>query len=222
MMIVMAPNASEEQIASVIERVTSNGYQPHRSDGAERTVIGVIGAVDRGHDPRTFEVLDGVASVVPLSSPFKLASRELQQQDTVIDLGRGIGVGGSNVVLMAGPCTTESAEQIHALVEPVDPNVPANRQGCPFASLWSRPADGGSELAVTRDAGARRMALYVRRLSLLLGIATVVWMALRSSNGYLRALLLGIVACVVLVVSVEMLAHSLARLAAGLPRQPDP
>ena len=107
MMIVMTPHATPEQIDSVLEHIKTEGFQPHRSDGKEQTVIGVVGIVDRDVDPRQFEVLDGVAKVVRISSPFKLASRQFKEEDTIVDVGKGVKVGGREVVLMAGPCTIE-------------------------------------------------------------------------------------------------------------------
>ena len=115
MMIVMTPHATPQQIDSVLDYVKTEGFQPHRSDGKEQTVIGVVGIVDRDVDPRQFEVLDGVAKVVRLSSPFKLASRQFKEEDTIVDVGKGVKIGGSEVVLMAGPCTIESKEQVEAI-----------------------------------------------------------------------------------------------------------
>src|SRR5262249_10813339 len=114
MMVVMTPHATPEEVAQVVQYIESEGFQAHRSDGKEQTVIGVIGIVDRIVDPRQFEIMPGVAQVVRISSPFKLASRQFQAEDTVVDVG-GIPVGGSEVVLMAGPCTIESEAQVHAI-----------------------------------------------------------------------------------------------------------
>ena len=111
MMIVMTPHATAEQIDSVLAHVKSEGFSPHRSDGKEYTVIGVVGIVDRDADPRLFELLDGVAKVVRISSPFKLASRQFQEADTIVDCGKGVKIGGPDVVLMAGPCTIENRER---------------------------------------------------------------------------------------------------------------
>src|SRR5947209_20621377 len=111
MMIVMTPHATQEQIESIVQHIKDEGFQPHRSDGKEQTVIGVIGIVDRDVDPRQFELLHGVAKVVRLSSPFKLASRQFQEDDTIVTVG-DVKIGGPDVVLMAGPCTIESAEQV--------------------------------------------------------------------------------------------------------------
>src|SRR5262245_14973933 len=115
MMIVMTPHATPEQIDSVVDHIKTEGFQPHRSDGKEQTVIGVVGILDRDIDPRQFEVLDGVAKVVRISSPFKLASRQFKEEDTIVDVGKGVKIGGPEVVLMAGPCTIENKEQVDAI-----------------------------------------------------------------------------------------------------------
>src|SRR5438874_11060041 len=104
MMVVMTPHATTDEVAKVVEYIESEGFQAHRSVGKEQTVIGVVGIVDRIVDPRQFEVMPGVAQVVRISSPYKLASRQLQEHDTVVDVG-GIPVGGPEVILMAERCT---------------------------------------------------------------------------------------------------------------------
>jgi 3-deoxy-7-phosphoheptulonate synthase len=114
MMVVMTPHASAEDVESVVKYIESEGFQAHRSDGKEQTVIGVIGIIDRIVDPRQFELLPGVAQVVRISSPYKLASRQFQEHDTIVDVG-GIAIGGTEVVLMAGPCTIESEAQVRAI-----------------------------------------------------------------------------------------------------------
>src|SRR5262245_61286941 len=118
MMVVMTPHATAEQIDEVVKSIESEGLKAHRSDGKEQTVIGVIGIVDRIVDPRQFEVMTGVAQVVRISSPYKLASRQFQEADTVVDVA-GVPIGGREVVLMAGPCTIESAEQVEAIAPTV-------------------------------------------------------------------------------------------------------
>jgi 3-deoxy-7-phosphoheptulonate synthase len=114
MMVVMTPHATPEEVNEVVKYIESEGFQAHRSDGKEQTVIGVIGIVDRIVDPRQFEVMPGVAQVVRISSPFKLASRQFQERDTVVDVG-DVKIGGAEVVLMAGPCTIESQAQVEAI-----------------------------------------------------------------------------------------------------------
>jgi 3-deoxy-7-phosphoheptulonate synthase len=114
MMVVMTPHATPDEVEKVVKYIESEGFQAHRSVGKEQTVIGVIGIIDRIVDPRQFEVMPGVAQVVRISSPFKLASRQFQEHDTIVDVG-GISIGGPEVVLMAGPCTIENEAQVRAI-----------------------------------------------------------------------------------------------------------
>jgi 3-deoxy-7-phosphoheptulonate synthase len=110
MIIVMRHDASAKQIAEVVSRVEARGLRVNISRGEERTIIGVIGD-DRPIDGTQFEALDGVEKTVPILKPFKLASREMHPQDTLVPLD-GIKVGGSEVAIIAGPCSVESREQI--------------------------------------------------------------------------------------------------------------
>jgi len=118
MVIVMHEGATEEQIQHVIDRVVSSGFDVHRSTGASHTVLGAVG-VHRDFDHRDFELLEGVREVVRITQPFKLASRQFKPQGTVIDLGRGVKIGGDDIVVAAGPCSVESPEQINAVAEAV-------------------------------------------------------------------------------------------------------
>ncbi len=113
MIIVMKANAPEDQIAEVCRRVEELGFRPHLSRGEVRTIIGCVG--DERGKPRlqSLELLDGVESVVPILQPFKLASREVKPQKTVVRVG-DLAIGGERVCIMAGPCSVESEEQILA------------------------------------------------------------------------------------------------------------
>jgi 3-deoxy-7-phosphoheptulonate synthase len=116
MMIVMSPQATPQQIDQVLARVKEAGFFAHRSDGKDHTVIGCVGHLNPDTiDPREFELLEGVAQVVRISVPYKLSSRTFKREDTVIDAGGGVLIGGKEVVLMAGPCTIESKEQVDAI-----------------------------------------------------------------------------------------------------------
>jgi 3-deoxy-7-phosphoheptulonate synthase len=110
MMIVMQPDATDEQVRSVVERVRSVGASPHVSAGEEVTVIGAIG--DREHVMRLgLEGAPGVAQVVPILKPYKLSSLQLRHGvRTVVELD-GRRLGGEHFALIAGPCTVESREQ---------------------------------------------------------------------------------------------------------------
>lgn len=118
MVIVMHEGATDEQIQHVIDRVIASGFDIHRSTGASHTVLGAVG-VHRDFDHRDFELLPGVREVVRITQPFKLASRQFKPEGTVIDLGRGVKIGGTEVIVAAGPCSVESREQIHAIAEAV-------------------------------------------------------------------------------------------------------
>jgi len=110
MMIIMKPSATESQVAAVVERIESVGARAHLSQGDEVTVIGAIG--DREHVTRLeLEGSPGVAEVVPILKPYKLASSQLRSGGrSVLDIG-GAQVGGEHFALIAGPCTVESLDQ---------------------------------------------------------------------------------------------------------------
>jgi 3-deoxy-7-phosphoheptulonate synthase len=110
MIIVMKKGSSAKQVSSVIARVESLGYRVHLSEGEERTIIGVIGD-DRPIDRTHFELLDGVEKTVPILKPFKMASRDMHPQDTIVSLD-GVKIGGPQIIIMAGPCSVETREQI--------------------------------------------------------------------------------------------------------------
>ncbi len=110
MIVVMNINASAREISDVIARIRAMGYDVHLSEGKERTIIGVIGR-GRPLDREQLALLPGVQSVMPVSHPFKIASREYHPDDTLIPLN-GIMVGGPNLAIIAGPCSVESREQI--------------------------------------------------------------------------------------------------------------
>ena len=112
MVVVMKELATAEQIQGVIAQLTSMGFDVHRSTGALRTVLGAVGG-QRQFDSRLLEVLDGVQEVVRITEPYKLASRTFKPDNTVIVLD-DLRIGGDEVVVMAGPCSAETEEQVEA------------------------------------------------------------------------------------------------------------
>jgi len=118
MVIVMNEHATEDQIEKVIAALTMKGFDAHRSTGATRTVIGVVGSGKEPIDPREFEIQPGVHEVIKISEPYKLAGRVFKPEDTVITLGE-VRVGGREVVLMAGPCAVESEKQLDIIASSV-------------------------------------------------------------------------------------------------------
>ncbi|HSC29554.1 MAG TPA: 3-deoxy-7-phosphoheptulonate synthase [Vicinamibacterales bacterium] len=110
MVVVMKERASDEQIQHVIAQLVDMGFDVHRSTGALRTVIGAVGP-NRQFDTRLIEVLDGVQEVLRITEPYKLASRTFRPQNTVITIG-DLRLGGDEVIVMAGPCSAESEDQV--------------------------------------------------------------------------------------------------------------
>jgi 3-deoxy-7-phosphoheptulonate synthase len=102
----------------VIDRLVSMGFDIHRSTGASQTVLGAVG-VPADFDPRDVEVLDGVREVVRITHPYKLASRAFRPQGSVIELPRGVRIGGPEVVIAAGPCAVETPGQIELIADRV-------------------------------------------------------------------------------------------------------
>ena len=112
MLVVMQPEATEEDIARVVARIVALGLSAHPIPGAGRTAIGITG--NKGAvGAEEFECLPNVSQAVAISQPFKLVSREVKPDKTVIDI-RGARIGGEAVVLMAGPCAVESEAQLMA------------------------------------------------------------------------------------------------------------
>ncbi len=111
MIIVMKPDATPEQIEEVEAQIEELGYKPHEIVGVERKVIGAVGD-ERGKDRlQMIESMPGVESVFPILKPYKLASREVQAQDTVVQVD-GVSIGAREIAIMAGPCSVESQDQI--------------------------------------------------------------------------------------------------------------
>jgi 3-deoxy-7-phosphoheptulonate synthase len=110
MVVVMEERASEEQIQGVVAQLVDMGFDVHRSTGSTRTVIGAVGGTPAG-DPRLVEMLDGVQEVMRITEPYKLASRTFRPEDTVITVG-DVRIGGDEVIVIAGPCSAETPEQV--------------------------------------------------------------------------------------------------------------
>lgn len=108
MIIVLKPDASQDDINRIIKKLEDAGLKAHISKGKERTIIGAIGD-ERVLREQTLDSLHGVENVVPILKPYKLVSREFQSEDTVIDI-KGVKIGGNQLQLIAGPCTVENKE----------------------------------------------------------------------------------------------------------------
>jgi 3-deoxy-7-phosphoheptulonate synthase len=119
MLVVMKAQATPEQIQAVCEHIEQLGFRAHPLPGAQRTAIGITGnkgEVDRGN----LEELSGVAEVIRVSKPYKLASRDVKEEDTVIRFaGTDAAIGGRGLAIIAGPCSIESREQAFSIAEQV-------------------------------------------------------------------------------------------------------
>ncbi len=110
MIIVLRPEATEEQIQRIVERIESVGLRAHLSRGVERTIIGAIGD-ETVLRTLPLEAFPGVESVMPILKPYKRASRDFQPHNTKIKV-RDVVIGGDEIVVAAGPCSVENQEMI--------------------------------------------------------------------------------------------------------------
>ena len=160
MVVVMHEGAAEAQIEQVVKRLVEMGMDVHKSTGVTRTVLGAVG---QGRpDAALIELMDGVHEVVRISSPYKLASRTFKSEPTVVTIG-DIRIGGDEVVVMAGPCSAESEQQVHATAAAVRrAGAKILRGGAfkPRSSPYSFQGLGEAGLRLLREAStAENMAL---------------------------------------------------------------
>ena len=116
MIIVLKKNISEVQQEHIRAFLVGKGYTVKEIVGQEETVIGAVG--QSSLDLREVELLEGVAKVIPISKPYKLASRELKKEDTIVTVGK-VKIGGNRVAIIAGPCAIESRTQIMEIARAV-------------------------------------------------------------------------------------------------------
>ena len=109
MIIVLRPDATDAQIKHIVEKVKKLGLKPMVSKGVERTIIGLIGEEDIIR-AQPLEVYPGVEKVMPILKPYKLVSRDFKKEDSIIELGNGVKIGGRKIIVMAGPCSVESKD----------------------------------------------------------------------------------------------------------------
>ncbi len=116
MIIVVKNGADEQKLQSVIQYLEAQQLTLHISRGEERTIIGLVGATQEQKQNLNVESLDGVEKVMPVVTPYKLASREFHPEDTIIKIG-DLTIGGNELQVMAGPCAVESREQMLEVAE---------------------------------------------------------------------------------------------------------
>jgi len=118
MIIVFKKGAREEEIRHVVERIEKLGLKPMISRGVERTIVGIIGPEDKARI-QPFEAFPGVEKVMPVLAPYKLVSREFKKENSVIKIKEGVEIGGDEIIVIAGPCSIESEEQLLKVAEKV-------------------------------------------------------------------------------------------------------
>jgi 3-deoxy-7-phosphoheptulonate synthase len=113
MIVNMSDSATEQQIEHIIQRIREAGFQPHVTRGTERTIVAAVGSGGRRHEIEALSVAPGVDNVVAIAQPFKLVSRQTRPQLSVVEVGAArVRIGGPEVVVIAGPCSVESREQL--------------------------------------------------------------------------------------------------------------
>jgi len=198
MVIVMQEGATDEQIQHVIDRIVASGFDVHRSTGASHTVLGAVG-VHRDFDHRDFELLEGVREVIRITQPFKLASRAFKPQGTIVDLGRGVSIGGQEIAVAAGPCSVESTDQIQAVAEAVSKaGARILRAGAfkPRTSPYAFQGLGEKGLKLMRDAADKNQLFVVSevmdpsQIQMMSGYVDIFQVGARNMQNYflLRAL----------------------------------
>jgi len=157
MIVAMLESAGEDQIQGVIDHLVRMGFEVHRSTGARQTVLGAVGRrID--FDIRDIEVLSGVHHVHRISSPYKLVGRGFRPDGTTVKLSNGVEIGGKEVVVMAGPCSVESQEQIFTAAEVVGKTGAKVLRGGAFkprSSPYTFQGLGLDALKLLRKAGDR-------------------------------------------------------------------
>src|SRR5579862_9944906 len=152
MVVVMEERASEIQIEQVVARLVEMGMDVHKSTGVTRTVLGAVG---QGHpDKALIELLDGVHEVLRISEPYKLASKTFKPEGTIVNVG-DVRIGGDEVIVMAGPCSAESDQQVRstaAAVRRAGAKILRGGAYKPRSSPYSFQGLGEEGLRLLRDA----------------------------------------------------------------------
>jgi len=191
MLVVMQEGATEKQIEAVIDRLVALGFTVHKSTGAVHTVLGGVGPIGQ-FEPADFEVLDGVKEAHRIMSPYKLASRSFRPAGTVVKVGQ-VEIGGPAVVVMAGPCSVESRDQILAVAESVARAGAVILRGGGFkprSSPYSFQGMGEEGLLLLREAADRNGLLVVTevmdqtQIPLVASYADILQVGARNMQNY--------------------------------------
>lgn len=116
MILIIKNSITEEQFNHILEKIKELGFTPHISRGVKKTIIGLIGEQAEKYR-EIFEAMEGVEQISEIEKPFKLASREFKEENTIVKVNDKVEIGGKKVVVIAGPCAVESREQIFKIAE---------------------------------------------------------------------------------------------------------
>ena len=197
MVVVMEERAAEDQIQHVIATLVEKGFDVHRSTGSLKTVLGAVGG-NRGFDKRLIEVMGGVHEVLRITEPYKLASRTFKQEKTIVAIG-DLRIGGDEVIVIAGPCSAETPEQVEAAAAAVAKSGAKMLRGGAFkprSSPYSFQGLGEEGLRLLREAADRHNlklvteVMDVSQIDLITSYADMLQVGARNMQNYtlLRAL----------------------------------
>jgi 3-deoxy-7-phosphoheptulonate synthase len=192
MIVAMQDTATEEQIQHVIEHLVRMGFSVHRTTGERQTVLAAVGArID--FDIRNLEVLNGVQQVHRISEPYKLAGRSFRPGGTIIEFTNGLKIGADEVVVMAGPCSVESREQLFTVAELISKAGARVLRGGAFkprSSPYSFQGMGEQGLKLLREAGDRFHMLVISevmeisQISLMLPYVDILQVGARNMQNF--------------------------------------
>jgi 3-deoxy-7-phosphoheptulonate synthase len=194
MIVVMEQGATQDQVNHVAEKIRELGLQDHLIVGTERTVIAALGD-DRAKSKDQFEILPGVEKVMPVLAPYKMASREVQKERSVIALGGTLGAtaGGKKICIIAGPCSVESRTQLIDIALHVrDAGATALRGGAfkPRTSPYAFQGLGEKGLEILAEARAKTglavvtEVMAVDQVELVCKYADVLQIGARNMQNY--------------------------------------
>jgi 3-deoxy-7-phosphoheptulonate synthase len=176
MIVAMQETATEEQIQVVIEHLMHLGFSVHRTTGERQSILAAVGA-RADFDTRNLEVLSGVEHVHRISAPYKLSGKAFRPEGTIVQFANGVKVGGDEVIVMAGPCSVESREQLFTVAELVaKAGARALRGGAfkPRSSPYSFQGLGIEALKLLREAGDKFNLLVISEVMEISQIAVML------------------------------------------------
>jgi len=192
MIIVLKPNATKEEIDHVLEKIEKLGLKPWMSEGAERSIIGVIGEEDIVRDV-PFEGMSAVEKVMPILKPYKLASKDFNPNPTSVKISDSVTIGGKEVIVMAGPCSIENRDMLLDIASSVKKSGAKMLRGGAFKprtspySFQGLGEEGLKYMAEAREKTGLSVVtelMDIRSLDLLVRYTDVIQIGARNMQNY--------------------------------------